>query len=303
MVMGNLACINFGSTMVYPDFGFNPVQSVHAIEKERCTGVYGVPTMFLALLREQEHLKKDLSSLRTGIVAGSLCSPELMGRIDRTLKIRDMTNCYGMTETSPVSFQLRLGSSFDKKCSTVGTVHPHTEAKLIDSNGQTVPRGVVGEVCTRGYLVMKEYWGNPKATAEAIDSEGWMRTGDLGVLDDDGFLSIVGRIKDMIIRGGENIYPSEIENFLCSHPDIEDVQVFGVPHPYFGEEVCAWVRMKPDKAPLTRETVRAYCNGQIAHYKIPTKVKIVESFPLTVTGKVMKFLMRTQQETEDRQVH
>eukprot|EP00359_Climacostomum_virens_P005122 CAMPEP_0204917972 /NCGR_PEP_ID=MMETSP1397-20131031/15689_1 /ASSEMBLY_ACC=CAM_ASM_000891 /TAXON_ID=49980 /ORGANISM="Climacostomum Climacostomum virens, Strain Stock W-24" /LENGTH=552 /DNA_ID=CAMNT_0052091019 /DNA_START=24 /DNA_END=1682 /DNA_ORIENTATION=- len=303
MVMGNLACLSHGSTMVFPDFGFNPIKSVEVIEKERCTAVYGVPTMFLALLREQERMKKDVSSLRAGITAGSLCGPELMTRIEKHLKIKDMTNCYGMTETSPVSFQIRVGTSFDKKCNTVGTIHPNGECKLVDSHGNVVPREVVGEICTRGYFVMQGYWGNEKATAEAIDSEGWMHTGDLGVLDEDGFLTIVGRNKDMIIRGGENIYPSEVENYLNSHPDIEDAQVFGIPSQYFGEEVCVWIRMMPGKPPIDRQQIKDFCQGNIAHYKIPTKVKVVESFPLTVTGKVMKYVMRAQQEAEERGVH
>lgn len=303
MVMGNLACLSHGCTMVFPDYGFDPVKSIETIERERCTAVYGVPTMYLALLREQENLNKDVSSLRAGIVAGSLCNPELMSRIDKHLKIKDMTNCYGMTETSPVSFQLRIGSSQVKKVTTVGTVHPNGECKLVDSNGNVVPRGDVGEICTRGYFVMQGYWDNPKATSEAIDNEGWMHTGDLGVMDDEGYLTIVGRSKDMIIRGGENIYPSEIEVFLMSHPDIEDVQVFGVPHQYFGEEVCVWVRMLPNKPPLTREALREYCQGKIAHYKIPTKVKAVDAFPLTITGKVMKFVMKAQQQAEDTKVH
>jgi fatty-acyl-CoA synthase len=294
MVLGNLACITHGATMVFPDFGFNPAASMDVIEKEKCTSLYGVPTMLQANINEQYKRKRDVGSLRTGIVAGSLCTPELMRRVVDDLNIQEMSNCYGMTETSPVSFQTALSAHFDKRINTVGQVHPHVEAKLVDKSGHTVERGEIGEVCIRGYLVMKEYWKDEKATRKSIDSNGWMHTGDLGVMDEDGFLRIVGRIKDMIIRGGENVYPSEIEKFLIEHPDIEDVQVIGIPNDFYGEEICAWIKMKPGKQPLNLQDVHSYAYVKIAHYKIPRVIKIVDSYPTTITGKVMKYVMRAE---------
>lgn len=296
MVLGNLACITHGSTMVFPDFGFNPAATMDVIDKEKCTSLYGVPTMLQANINEQQRRKRDVSSLRTGIVAGSLCTPELMRRVVDDLNIQEMSNCYGMTETSPVSFQSALHEDFDKRINTVGQVHPHVEAKLINDQGCTVERGEVGEICIRGYLVMKGYWNDQNATRKSIDEKGWMHTGDLGVMDEHGYLRIVGRIKDLIIRGGENVYPSEIEKFLIEHPDIEDVHVIGIPNEFYGEEICAWIKMKPDRKSLSVQDVHNYSHGKIAHYKIPRVVKIVDSYPTTITGKIMKYVMRAEYE-------
>ena len=295
--MGNLACLAHGAAMVYPGEGFDPRATLEAVGQERCTALYGVPTMFIAELEHPEFSRFDLSSLRTGIMAGSPCPIEVMRRVARQMHMSEVTICYGMTETSPVSFQSGTQDSLERRVSTVGRVHPHVEVKIIDTQGNTVPRGVAGELCTRGYSVMMGYWGRPEQTAIVKDVHGWMHSGDLATLDEEGFCNIVGRLKDMVIRGGENLYPREIEEFLHSHPDVRDVQVFGVPDLRYGEELCAWIILQPE-AELTEEGVKAYCVGEIAHQKIPRYVKFVDSFPMTVTGKVQKFVMREQMTAE-----
>jgi fatty-acyl-CoA synthase len=297
MVLGNLACMTHGSTMVYPGEGFEPLAVLETVQNEQCTGLYGVPTMFIAELEHPEFGRFDLSSLRTGIMAGSPCPIEVMKRVVSQMHMAELTICYGMTETSPVSFQTALDDALERRVSTVGRVHPHVEVKIVDAAGRIVPPGVPGELCTRGYSVMRGYWGDPERTAEAIDDSRWMHTGDLATLDSDGYCNIVGRLKDMVIRGGENIYPREIEEFLYRHPGIQDVQVIGVPDAKYGEELCAWIVTRPG-ARLTVEEVRAFCEGQIAHYKVPRYVKFVGGFPVTVTGKVQKYLMREQMARE-----
>lgn len=292
MVMGNLACTSHGATMVIPAPGFDPALTLRAVSEERCTSLYGVPTMFIAEWALPDLGSYDLSSVRTGIMAGSPCPAEMMKKLIAA-GIDEMTIAYGMTETSPVSMQTRTDDSFDHKVGTVGRVCPHLEVKITDPvTGGTLPRGEAGEFCTRGYSVMLGYWEDEEKTAEAIDADGWMHTGDLGVMDEDGFVQITGRIKDMVIRGGENIYPREVEEFLHTHPDIEDVQVVGVPDAKYGEELCAWLRMRPGAEPLDADAVRAYANGRLAHYKVPRYVMVVEEFPMTVTGKVRKVEMR-----------
>jgi fatty-acyl-CoA synthase len=291
MVMGNLGCITHAATMVYPAEGFDPLATLEACEAEACAALYGVPTMFIAMLGHPEFGRFDLSSLRTGIMAGSPCPIEVMKQVIDKMHMPEVTIAYGMTETSPVSFQSSHDDSLERRVSTVGRVQPHLEVKIVDAEGRITPRGEPGELCTRGYSVMLGYWDDAARTAEAIDRAGWMHTGDLATLDDDGYANIVGRIKDMVIRGGENVYPREIEEFLYRHPAIQDVQVIGVPDPKFGEELCAWIVPKPGQS-LTAEAVRAFCQGQIAHYKIPRHIKFVEGFPTTVTGKVQKFAMR-----------
>ncbi len=295
MVIGVLACVTCASTMVFTGEGFEPLATLEAVAAERCTALYGVPTMFIAQMEHPEFARFDLSSLRTGVMAGSPCPIEVMRRAIVTMNLRDITICYGMTETSPVSFQTTLDDSIENRVGTVGRIHPHLEAKVIDALGRVVPRGETGELCTRGYSVMRGYWDDPDRTAQAIDLARWMRTGDLATIDADGYCRIVGRIKDMVIRGGENVYPREIEEFLYRHPAIADVQVFGVADARFGEEICAWVRLR-DGASLTEDEVRGFCRGQIAHYKIPRHVRFVESFPMTVTGKMQKYLMRAEME-------
>jgi len=268
------------------------------VTEERCTGLYGVPTMFIAELEHPEFAEFDLSSLRTGIMAGSTCPVEVMKRCVDEMHMTDVTICYGMTETSPVSFQTAIDDPLEKRVSTVGRVHPHVEAKVVDpESGQVLPRGSAGELCSRGYLVMQGYWNDQEKTREAIDAEGWMHTGDLAIIDPEGYCNIVGRIKDMVIRGGENIYPREVEEFLYTHPDIEDVQVIGVPDEKYGEELCAWIKLRGN-AELTDDAIREFCKEQIAHYKIPRYIKFVDEFPMTVTGKVQKFKMREQMEQE-----
>lgn len=292
MVMGNLACSSHGATMVIPAPGFDPALTLRAVADEACTSLYGVPTMFIAEWALPDLASYDLSSVRTGIMAGSPCPAEMMKKLIAA-GIDEMTIAYGMTETSPVSMQTRTDDSFDHKVGTVGRVCPHLEVKIVDPvTGATLPRGEAGEFCTRGYSVMLGYWEQPDKTAEAIDADGWMHTGDLGVMDADGFVQITGRIKDMVIRGGENIYPREIEEFLYTHPDIEDVQVVGVPDEKYGEELCAWLRMRPGAEPLDADAVRAFASGRLAHYKVPRYVMVVEEFPMTVTGKVRKVEMR-----------
>src|SRR5579862_7659635 len=291
MVMGNLGCITHGATMVYSSEGFDPLAVLEAIDGEGCVGLYGVPTMFIAILGHPEFGRFDLSSLRTGIMAGSPCPIEVMKQVIERMHMPQVTIAYGMTETSPVSFQSGADDPLEIRVATVGHVHPHIEVKIVDEAGRIVPRGATGELCTRGYSVMLGYWEDPERTAEALDASGWMHTGDLATLDADGCGNIVGRIKDMVIRGGENVYPREVEEFLYRHPAIQDVQVIGVPDPKYGEELCAWIVLKPGGV-LTPEAVREFCQGQIAHYKIPRHIRFVEGFPTTVTGKVQKFAMR-----------
>ncbi|WP_428485189.1 AMP-binding protein [Rhodopila sp.] len=291
MVIGTLACMTHGSTIVFPGEGFDPLATLQAVAAERCTSLYGVPTMFIAELDHPDFDSFDLSSLRTGVMAGTTCPIEIMRRAIRDMHLTEITICYGMTETSPVSTQTRIGDSLDKQVGSVGRPHPHVEIKIVDAEGRIVPHGVTGELCTRGYCVMLGYWDEPDMTAEAIDTAGWMHTGDLATMDADGYCAIVGRIKDLVIRGGENIYPREIEEFLYRHPAILDVQVFGVPDERFGEELCAWVKLRTGET-LTEDDVKAFCKDQIAHYKVPRHVRFVEEFPMTVTGKMQKYLMR-----------
>jgi fatty-acyl-CoA synthase len=292
MVLGNLACTTHGAAIVYPVESFEPVATLAAVQAERCTALYGVPTMFIAELEHPRFGEFDLSSLRTGIMAGSPCPVEVMKKVQSDMHMSEVTICYGMTETSPVSFQTAPDDPVDKRVSTVGRIHPHVEAKVIDpSDGRVVPRGQPGELCTRGYLVMLGYWENDEATAAAIDTARWMHTGDLATVDDDGYANIVGRIKDMVIRGGENIYPREVEEFLYQHPAVSDVQVIGVPDPKYGEELCAWVRLKEGHS-ADGDELREWCRGKIASFKIPRHWKFVDAFPMTVTGKVQKFKMR-----------
>jgi len=293
MVMGNLGATSHGACIVIPAPAFEPAATLRAVAQERCTSLYGVPTMFIAELSVPDLRSYDVSSLRTGIMAGAPCPVEVMKRVVDELGMTEVTICYGMTETSPVSTQTRAEDDLDRRVSTVGAVHPHVEVKVVDPDtGLTVPRGTPGEFCTRGYSVMLGYWEEPAKTAEAIDAARWMHTGDLAVMDDAGYLNIVGRIKDMVIRGGENIYPREIEEFLYTHPDIEDAQVIGVPDVRYGEELCAWVRLRPGADALTAEALREFCTGKLAHYKIPRYVQVVDAFPMTVTGKIRKVEMR-----------
>jgi fatty-acyl-CoA synthase len=292
MVMGNLGSTTHGACIVIPAPGFDPAATLAAVEAERCTSLYGVPTMFIAELALPDFASYDLSSLRTGIMAGSPCPVEVMKRVLSEMHMTEVTICYGMTETSPVSTQTTADDDMERRVSTVGRVHPHVEIKVIDpETGLVLPRGSHGELCTRGYSVMLGYWNEPDKTADAIDAGRWMHTGDLAVMDEAGYLNIVGRIKDMVIRGGENIYPREVEEFLYTHPEIEDVQVIGVPDVKYGEELCAWVKLRPGSE-LTAEQVREFCVGKIAHYKVPRYVRVTEDFPMTVTGKVQKFKMR-----------
>jgi fatty-acyl-CoA synthase len=293
MVMGNLAATSHGACMVIPSPTFDPAATLRAVQDERCTSLYGVPTMFIAELSVPDFADYDLSSLRTGIMAGSPCPVEVMKQVIERMSMTEVGICYGMTETSPVSTQTRADDSLDRRVSTVGRVGPHLEVKVIDpATGVTVPRGTPGELCTRGYSVMLGYWEQPDKTGEAVDSARWMHTGDLAVMDEEGYLAITGRIKDMVIRGGENVYPREIEEFLYTHPDILDAQVIGVPDAKYGEELMAWVRLRPGVPALTAESLREFCTGKLAHYKIPRYVHIVDDFPMTVTGKVRKVEMR-----------
>ena len=293
MVMGNLAATSHGACMVIPAPTFDPVATLQAVQAERCTSLYGVPTMFIAELSAPDFADYDLSSLRTGIMAGSPCPVEVMKQVIERMSMTEVGICYGMTETSPVSTQTRADDSLDRRVSTVGRVGPHLEVKVIDpETSRTVPRGTPGELCTRGYSVMLGYWEQPDKTAEAVDAAHWMHTGDLAVMDEEGYLAITGRIKDMVIRGGENVYPREIEEFLYTHPDIVDAQVIGVPDAKYGEELMVWVRLRAGAPELTAESLREFCTGKLAHYKIPRYVHIVEEFPMTVTGKVRKVEMR-----------
>ncbi|HEV7978693.1 AMP-binding protein [Amycolatopsis sp.] len=293
MVMGNLAATTHGACMVIPAPSFEPKATLEAVAAEACTSLYGVPTMFIAELADPSFDSHDLSSLRTGIMAGSPCPVEVMKQVIERMGMTEVSICYGMTETSPVSTQTRADDSVDRRVSTVGRVGPHLEVKVVDpETGLTMPRGEPGELCTRGYSVMLGYWEQPEKTAEAIDVARWMHTGDLAVMDDESYVNITGRIKDMVIRGGENLYPREIEEFLYTHPDVLDAQVIGVPDAKYGEELMAWVRMKDGVEPLTAEAVREFCTGKLAHYKIPRYVHVVDEFPMTVTGKVRKIEMR-----------
>lgn len=299
MVMGNLGCTSHGATMVIPAPGFDPEITLRAIAEEKCTGVYGVPTMFIAMQNHPSFADHDLSSLRTGIMAGSICPVEVMKHCIDDMHMAEVSIAYGMTETSPVSCQTRADDDLDRRTATIGRVHPHVEIKVVDPvTGETVERGEPGEFCTRGYSVMLGYWEDDEKTREAIDEDGWMHTGDLAEMREDGYCNIVGRIKDMVIRGGENIYPREIEEFLYTHPDIEDVQVIGVPDEKYGEELCAWIKLKSGADPLDADAVRAFAHGKLAHYKIPRYVLVVDEFPMTVTGKIRKVEMREKSAAE-----
>lgn len=291
MVLGNLACVTHGSTMVFPGEGFDPASVLETVQSERCTSLHGVPTMFIAVLDHPEFASFDLGSLRTGIMAGSPCPVEVMKKVIDQMHMAQVTIAYGMTETSPVSFQSSCDDPVDRRVSTVGRIQPHVECKVVDADGSTVARGEKGELLVRGYSVMQGYWGDAERTAEAIDAGGWMHTGDLGVIDAEGYCNIVGRAKDMVIRGGENIYPREVEEFLYSHPKIQDVQCIGVPDAKYGEELCACVILRPGVT-ATEDEIRDFCRGEIAHYKVPRYVRFMESLPMTVTGKIQKFILR-----------
>jgi fatty-acyl-CoA synthase len=292
MVMGNLGATSHGACMVIPGEGFDPAATLHAVQQERCTSLYGVPTMFIAELGLADFASYDLSTLRTGIMAGSPCPAEVMRRVIAEMNMTEVTICYGMTETSPVSTQTRADDVLDVRVSTVGRVHPNQEVKVVDpATGRTLPLDEPGELCTRGYSVMLGYWNEPERTAEALDAARWMHTGDLATMDDAGYLRIVGRIKDMVIRGGENVYPREVEEFLYTHPAVEDVQVIGVPDAKYGEELCAWVKVRAGES-LTEDEVRAFCRDSLAHFKVPRYVRFTDGFPMTVTGKIQKFKMR-----------
>ncbi|MDG4900109.1 MULTISPECIES: AMP-binding protein [unclassified Mesorhizobium] len=291
MSMGTMGCVTKGATMVFPGEGFDAGATLRAVAQERCTGLYGVPTMFVAMLDHADFRSFDLSSLRTGIMAGSPCPIEVMKKVVSLMHMAQVTIAYGMTETSPVSFQSSVDDPLEKRVSTVGRIHPHVEVKAIGADGATVPVGEPGELCTRGYSVMKGYWDDAEKTREAIDADGWMHTGDLATIDAEGYCNIVGRVKDMVIRGGENVYPREVEEFLYRHPKIKEVQVFGIPDDKYGEEICAWIVLKPGQI-ATAEEIKAFCSGQIAHYKVPRYIRFRTELPMTVTGKPQKFLMR-----------
>ncbi|MBC6402556.1 MAG: AMP-binding protein [Hyphomonadaceae bacterium] len=292
MVLGVLTCVTHGATMVFPDEAFDPATVLQTVSEEKCTALHGVPTMFIAELDHPELESFDLSHLVTGVMAGSPCPIEVMKRVISDMNMSKITIGYGMTEVSPLSFQSLPDDTLEKRVGTVGRVHPFVESKIVDENGATVNRGQQGEILFRGYSVMRGYWNDVERTAEAIDGQNWMHSGDLGVMDEDGYVDVTGRLKDMIIRGGENIYPKEIEEYLYRHDSIQDVQVFGVPDDRFGEEVCAWIKLK--QPGLTSEAVKAFCQGRIAHYKIPKYIVFVDEFPTTVTGKIQKFVMRKQ---------
>jgi fatty-acyl-CoA synthase len=293
MVLGVLAAVTHGATCVYPAEAFDPLAVLETVERERCTALHGVPTMFIAELEHPRFGEFNLTSLRTGIMAGAPCPIAVMRRVVDEMHMPEVTICYGMTETSPVSFQSDADDPLERRVSTVGRIHPHVEVKIVDSSGATTPRGTSGELLTRGYSVMSGYWNDPERTREAIDGDGWMHTGDIALIDDAGYCNIVGRMKDMIIRGGENISPREIEEFVYRHPAVLDVAVVGVPDHKYGEEVCACVRLR-DGATATEDDIRSFCRGQIAHYKVPRYVRFVEAFPMTVTGKVQKYLIRSE---------
>ena len=297
MVMGNLAAVTHGCAMVYPGEGFDPLATLETVQAEKCTALYGVPTMFIAELDHPDFARFDLGTLHTGIMAGAPCPIEVMRKVIDRMNMREVTIAYGMTETSPVSFQSAVNDPPERRVSTVGRIQPHLEVKIVDVEGRIVPRGQSGELCTRGYSVMLGYWGDKEKSADVVDAAGWMHTGDVATLDAEGYCNIVGRIKDMVIRGGENLYPREIEEFLFSHPKIQDVQVFGVADQKYGEELCAWIRLREGET-MSEDDVRDFCRGQIAHQKIPRYVEFVDEFPMTVTGKVQKFIMR--QRVEER---
>jgi fatty-acyl-CoA synthase len=291
MVLGVLACVASGAAMVFPGEGFDAKATLEAIERHHCTAVHGVPTMFVALLAEQAAAQRDLSRLRTGIMAGAPCPIEVMRRVVRELHMPEVTIAYGMTETSPISFQSSVTDPLERRVTTVGRIHPHVAVKIVDGEGRIVPVGMQGELCTRGYSVMRGYWDDEARTREVLDGAGWMHTGDLATLDAQGYCNIVGRVKDMLIRGGENVYPREIEEFLLGHDKVQDVQVFGVPDPKYGEEIAAWIVLKPGQT-ATPDEIVAHCRGRIAHYKVPRHIRFVAAFPLTATGKAQKFAMR-----------
>jgi fatty-acyl-CoA synthase len=299
MVMGVLGCVTHGAAMVFPAEAFEPGAVLEAVTAEKCTALYGVPTMFIAELDHPQFRDHDLSSLRTGVMAGAPCPVEVMKRVIADMNMREVTIAYGMTETSPVSFQSRSDDSIERRVSTVGRIHPHLEVKIIDTEGRVVPRGERGELLTRGYSVMTGYWDDAEKTRQAVDEQGWMHTGDLAVIDAEGYCNIAGRVKDLIIRGGENISPREVEEFLYRHPQIQDVQVFGIPDRRYGEVVCAWIRLK-SADPCDADAIRLFCRDQIAHFKVPTHIRFVEQFPMTVTGKIQKFIMREQMIAELR---
>ncbi len=291
MVIGSLGCVIRGASMIFPSESFEPLACLKAVENEDCTAIYGVPTMFVAMFSDPSFDQRDYSSLRTGIMAGALCPIEVMNKAVGKMNLKQLTICYGMTETSPVSFQTHIDTPLDKRVSTVGLVHPHLEVKIIGENGKLTSIGKKGELCTRGYSVMLGYWDDDDATNKVIKADGWLHTGDLAIIDNDGYGNIVGRIKDMIIRGGENIYPKEVEDYLFKHNDIINVQVFGIHSDRLGEEVCAFITLK-DGVKLSKDAVVEFCKGQIAHYKIPKYIKFVDEMPMTVTGKPQKFIMR-----------
>lgn len=293
MVMGVLGCVTHGAAMIFPAEAFEPGAVLEAVAAEKCTALYGVPTMFIAELDHPQFRDYDLSSLRTGVMAGAPCPVEVMKRVIADMNMREVTIAYGMTETSPVSFQSRSNDSIERRVSTVGRIHPHLEVKIIDAEGRVVPRGERGELLTRGYSVMTGYWDDEEKTRQAIDEQGWMHTGDLAMIDAEGYCNITGRVKDLIIRGGENVSPREVEEFLYRHPRIQDVQVFGIPDQRYGEVVCAWIRLK-GADPCDADAIRLFCRDQIAHFKVPTHIRFVEQFPMTVTGKIQKFIMREQ---------
>ncbi|MGY8821279.1 MAG: AMP-binding protein [Pseudomonadales bacterium] len=291
MVMGNLGCVTHGTTMIYPSAAFEPLAALQAAAEEKATGMYGVPTMFIAMLDHPERQSLDLSNLRTGIMAGSTCPIEVMKRVIDDMHLAEMQIAYGMTETSPVSTQTGPDDDLERRVTSVGRTQPHLESKVVDEHNRIVPRGQIGELCTRGYSVMLGYWNNPEATAGAIDGARWMHTGDLATMDEEGYIKIVGRNKDMIIRGGENVYPREVEEFLFTHAAVADVQVIGVPDKTYGEEIVAWVKLHPGHS-ATADDLREFCKGRIAHFKTPRHIKFVDEFPMTISGKVQKFKMR-----------
>jgi fatty-acyl-CoA synthase len=297
MVMGVLGCVTWGATMIFPGEAFEPKSVLEAVQAERCTALYGVPTMFIAELEHPEFRQYDLRTLRTGVMAGAPCPVEIMKRVISDMHMKEVTIAYGMTETSPVSFQSSRDDSIERRVSTVGAIHPHLEVKIVDAEGRVTPRGQRGELLTRGYSVMHGYWDDEEKTKQSIDPQGWMHTGDLATLDDAGFCNIVGRVKDLIIRGGENISPREVEEFLYRHPKIQDVQVFGVPDRRYGEVVCAWIKLKAGER-CEAEAIRTFCKEQIAHYKVPAHIRFVDQFPMTVTGKIQKYLMRQEMSRE-----
>jgi fatty-acyl-CoA synthase len=293
MVMGVLGCVTHGAAMIFPSEAFEPGAVLEAVAAEKCTALYGVPTMFIAELDHPQFRNYDLNSLRTGVMAGAPCPVEVMKRVIADMHMREVTIAYGMTETSPVSFQSRSDDSIERRVSTVGRIHPHLEVKIIDTDGRVVPRGERGELLTRGYSVMTGYWDDVEKTRQSVDEQGWMHTGDLAVIDAEGYCNIAGRVKDLIIRGGENVSPREVEEFLYRHPQIQDVQVFGIPDQRYGEIVCAWIKLKGAE-PCDADAIRLFCRDQIAHFKVPTHIRFVEQFPMTVTGKIQKFIMREQ---------